>query len=936
MYRRIKRPVHLILWLLVLAVSGLVFPVSAKADDGVEYVRVLLSTEGASKLTITVKGSYLVTQANRTFTDGTLTLAAEGNTVRVAHSAEGDLFSGSQVTLERTVLSREGGSLTMNVSSGRRAFLGHFSITAKDGVLQVVNRVPMSHYLYGVVAYEMSDDFPIEALKAQAIAAKGYALLHISNSGSYDLVDTASDQVYKGYDGTKQNVIRAVDETALEALYYNGQPLLCYYAASNGGWMILPGTRWSSKEADGAYASGEDPFDMANPFTPRETVFISALYSQRDMGTKAFSFLDARISTLVAANGFLPDQFRFGAVQSIDSVTSSGSAGYKGDLNHTAVTVSATVRADRDPATIPSPTPSHAPTPSPTPAAVLPSPTPEWIAPSPTPVPSAPQPGEAGYDTYVSPSPTPSPQIPTPTPDVVTPSPTPAWDPTPSPTPEPELTRALPLSFSFSFDDLYPAGLFTAASKLSISYAEPANGGFRLQHARYGHGVGMSQRGAQQMAFLGKSYREILAYYYPGATLGTLSFVNPETVTGTQAQTAVAQTAASGGSIINSTVNLREKASRSSASLEQLPVGTGLTLLGMTGDWYYVAAPSGNRGYVRYDYVLITGGTMIASGVVSSSAVNYRTGPGTEYEAISKLSRGTALGIYGMEQGWYKVKAMTTGIDGFIKGDYVTITQAVAGDLSAADATPSPSPVPLTPTPIQIGGSTPAPTPTPKPAPAVTATPVPLYAAQGALTGSRVNLRQGASTSTKSLGKLNKGDKVGVYEKTGSWYRVKTLSSGQEGYVYAKYISLTAAEQAQGGDTAATSRGYINASGVVLREGSGTAYSRIARLSRNTTLKVLGSSGSWYRVQISSSGDVGYVFNKYVTMSSISTPASLTGVVTGRLNLRTRPTTGAGSSVLTVMDRGSVVTVESTANGWYYVDYQGQKGYCSGSYIRIG
>ena len=112
----------------------------------------------------------------------------------------------------------------MKTASGTRLFLGHFSFTAANGVLQVVNRVPLSHYLYGVVGYEMSNTFPIEALKAQALAAKGYALLRISNSGSYDIGDTASDQVYKGYVSTNTNVIHAVDSTINEVLTYNGAP----------------------------------------------------------------------------------------------------------------------------------------------------------------------------------------------------------------------------------------------------------------------------------------------------------------------------------------------------------------------------------------------------------------------------------------------------------------------------------------------------------------------------------------------------------------------------------------------------------------------------------------------------------------------------------------------------------------------------------------
>ena len=184
----------------------------------------------------------------------------------------------------------------------------------------------------------MSNAFPVEALKAQALAAKGYALLKIRSSGTYDLTDTSTDQVYKGYDSSLQNVINAVNATMRDVLYYNSVPLFCYYAASNGGWMILPSDRWPSAMYDGAYHYGADPYDLQNPVTPVEKVFVPANYSEKEMGTAAFAFLDARLMAAVSDRGVIPSHFYFGGIQSIDSVTSSGTAGYADDLNHTTVT----------------------------------------------------------------------------------------------------------------------------------------------------------------------------------------------------------------------------------------------------------------------------------------------------------------------------------------------------------------------------------------------------------------------------------------------------------------------------------------------------------------------------------------------------------------------------------------------------------------------
>ncbi len=933
-----KQPYRLQKWicaLLAIVLLAALTPVRTAAadDDALKYVRVLLSTEGATSMTIPVSGAYTVVEANRMFTGGRLTIKGSGNNVTVTHSSEGELYTGSKATIERNELGRHGGHLTVKTVAGTRNYLGHFTVYAADGVLQLINRVPMLHYLYGVVGYEMSNEFPIEALKAQAVAAKGYALRSISSSGRYDIGDTASDQVYRGYLSYNTNVIAAVEATAADALYYNGSLLQCFYAASNGGYMILPSVRWSDRALDGAYASGPDPYDIKNPSTPRERVFLSSVYSEREMGTTAFAFIDARLTSAIAMGGVIPDTFHFGAVKSIDRVTSSGQAGYKGDLDHTDVSVTATVRMDKNAELIPSPTPPHPPTPTPTPAlAPTPSPTPTFApVPSPTPVPSAPLEGEEGYDSYVEPSPTPTFEpTPSPTPTFApTPSPTPVLA-TPSPTPEIELTRDVAVTFGFPFEDLFTMKLFNTGT-LKITYAQKADNGYELLHARYGHGVGMSQRGAQQMAFEGKSYREILQYYYPGATLQTLNITSPELVAAT---TATMNTAPSTGQT-RETVNLRKSASTSASALEKLEGGTQLTLIGMDGSWYYAIAPSGNTGYVRYDYVLTTGNNLIAVGKINGSAVNYRSGPGTSFQVLGKLSKDMVVGVYGMEDGWYKIRSAATDEVGYVSNDYVRLTQKVASGADSAGIPMSNTPVPETPTPIPTGASDPdaTPSPSPKPSPAATATPVPVYAANGYINASGVNIREGASTKTQSYGKLNKNTKLGLYKKTGSWYSVHVVGTGRTGYVYAKYVTLSEPENNR---TADTGKGYVNVSGVNIREGASTRFSSLGRLGRNTTVKVLSSEGSWLKVEVPSADLTGYVFAKYVTIASTTKEDAASGVITARLNLRTVPSTGASSKVLTVMPRGAVVTVHSTSNGWCHITYGSTTGYCISSCVRMG
>ncbi len=239
-----------------------------------------------------------------------------------------------------------------------------------------------------------------------------------------------------------------------------------------------------------------------------------------------------------------------------------------------------------------------------------------------------------------------------------------------------------------------------------------------------------------------------------------------------------------------------------------------------------------------------------------------------------------------------------------------------------------------TPTPVSFGTPTPLPTATPAPTPSTTLAPD--YAAAGAINANGVNIRAGSSTASKSYGKLMKNTELGLYEKVGSWYRVRVSATGLDGFVYAKYVSITqtgAGSSASGGS--AYSKGYINASGVNVRTGNSTRYNSLGTFARNTSVRVLGSSGSWYQIEIPSADVTGYVFAKYVTLTETVKTTQSTGVVTARLNLRAQPSTSAGSRVLLTMDRGSTVTVYSTTNGWCYVDYNGTKGYCYAPYVKM-
>lgn len=148
---------------------------------------------------------------------------------------------------ERRALPVEGvsfrpiGELTTVVGKGR--YRGRIEIYPNaQGRLTVMNSVELETYLRGVVPKEMGAwEFPnLEALKAQAVAARTYA---VANRGKrakegFDLVDTVADQVYGGRDGEQSLTDRAIEETRGLVATYGGQPIQALFMANSGGATV--------------------------------------------------------------------------------------------------------------------------------------------------------------------------------------------------------------------------------------------------------------------------------------------------------------------------------------------------------------------------------------------------------------------------------------------------------------------------------------------------------------------------------------------------------------------------------------------------------------------------------------------------------------------------------------------------------------------------
>lgn len=115
-------------------------------------------------------------------------------------------------------------------------YYGGFQYTRYDGCnLTVYNVVNVEDYVKGSVPWEMNNTWPLEALKAQAVCARSYAIANIGKHGDFDLCPNEHCQMYQGVSKANATTDAAVDQTAGQYMTYNGQLCIAYYASSDGG-----------------------------------------------------------------------------------------------------------------------------------------------------------------------------------------------------------------------------------------------------------------------------------------------------------------------------------------------------------------------------------------------------------------------------------------------------------------------------------------------------------------------------------------------------------------------------------------------------------------------------------------------------------------------------------------------------------------------------
>ena len=153
------------------------------------------------------------------------------------------------------------GEKTITWSGGYRYYGGFEFQRTTGGYLSVINVVNIEDYVKCVIPYEMSNDWPIEALKAQSVCARTYAAQRTwHKSSGFDICATTDCQVYYGASKTNAHTDSAVDGTAGIYLFHNGELIKnAVYYSCNGGATEDCKNVWGS---DVAYLQGKaDPFE---------------------------------------------------------------------------------------------------------------------------------------------------------------------------------------------------------------------------------------------------------------------------------------------------------------------------------------------------------------------------------------------------------------------------------------------------------------------------------------------------------------------------------------------------------------------------------------------------------------------------------------------------------------------------------------------------
>lgn len=558
------RVLRFILFLTVLVLSSQAISGSVAFASTTEskLVRILLTAfSDDSALDIGIYGNYTLNDS-LSFQKGSKLRVYQINGSLQVHYEGLVYMAGQSIRLHRFRANEGENGLRLN--GQMNLYPGDLRISIQNQKLASILTIGMEDYLQGVVPFEMADEFPLEALKAQAIAARTYSVKHLDPAQSYDMVDNTNDQVFRGVNPDKTKAIRAVQETEGITLTYQGEPASAFYTASNGGFTESALNAWG-RESIPYLQIQKDQYDTENPASIFRGASLQKDWSgQLNPDTSLLkAYLEGLIPTRLESLGIGRDStFEILGLQGL-SVHTGKHGGDAGVLRNLKVDLSLRAQVpetEKD-----------------------------------TEISLAGNPGETQNEETAR-----------------------VWK-----------TLAISIDCPLFPDMEQLFSLSINRNENEIAAVLEREAAFELRFSRYGHGVGMSQRGAEWMASeYGWNYQQILRFYYPGTELIALDTrMNPLP-----------------------TLDMNYSATPGPA-----PTATPRpTLMPLT-------TPATGESRVVY-----------VTGVAQNSSLNLRLQPDFLAEIVTRLYYGQALlVIKEFEDGWLEVKTDTE--NGFVRHEYVGV-----------------------------------------------------------------------------------------------------------------------------------------------------------------------------------------------------------------------------------------------------------------------
>ncbi|HSQ88286.1 SH3 domain-containing protein, partial [Romboutsia sp.] len=281
-------------------------------------------------------------------------------------------------------------------------------------------------------------------------------------------------------------------------------------------------------------------------------------------------------------------------------------------------------------------------------------------------------------------------------------------------------------------------------------------------------------------------------------------------------------------------------------------------------------------------------------GIVTTSSLNVRSGPGTNYTVLFTVKKNDKVDINETSNGWYKIKT-SSGKEGWASSTY--ISKSNSNDNSNESN---------------------------------------ILGEKKRVTVNRLNMRSGAGTSYRVIITLNKGDVLDVVSENNGWTKVKY--NGRLGYISSEYLEDIKSESSQ------EINKEVNTDSLNVRSGPNTSYSIVGSLKKGEKVNVISERNGWSKIDYK--GETAYTSSRYLkNISGILNPPTepsnpdekpesvkeIKVVNTSSLNVRSGP--GINYSKVGNLRKDEKIGIISESNGWSKIEYKGKVAYTSSQYL---